>query len=186
MKHGKTVLALLTGLGLAFSPLTAAAQPGPEHCQKEKSMDHPMKGMFADLNLTADQKAKLKVLHEAQKDTHKKVFEQMKALREQVKAELLRPQPSKQVLDGYAAQMGNLHRELAQKRADHLLQVKTILTPEQFSKLLSRDPKGPRCSEDCKEKGKHGDKCCPKKETPGGEKKCCPHGHGSDRPDGEM
>jgi len=106
--------------------------------------------MFADLNLTADQKTKLKELHKTHKESHKQVFDQMKALRDQTKAELLKAEPSKVVLDQLAAQMGDLHKQLAAKRAGHLLQVKAILTPEQFSKLLSREP-GAQC-----QKGKMG------------------------------
>jgi Spy/CpxP family protein refolding chaperone len=136
MKSKAMTIALLAG-SLAMSPVALSAQPSDS--AKAKHMEK----MFADLNLTQDQKTKLKALHEQQKDQHKQVFDQMKALREKTKAELLKPQPSKQVLDGYAAQFGDLHKQLAQKRTEHLLQVKAILTPEQFTKLLSHEPKGP-------------------------------------------
>ena len=136
MKHTMLTCALLAG-ALFMSPCSLSAQPADSG--KGKGMER----MFADLKLTPDQKTKLKALHEQQKDSHKQFFDQMKALREKTKTELLKPQPSKQVLDGYAAQFGDLHKQLAQKRTEHLLQVKAILTPDQFSKLLSHEPKGP-------------------------------------------
>ena len=136
MKSTIMSLTLLAGT-LILSPLAVSAQPSDS--AKAKHMER----MFADLNLTQDQKTKLKALHEQLKGTHKQVFDQMKALREKIKAELLKPQPSKQVLDGYASQIGDQHKQLAQKRTDHMLQVKAILTPEQFAKLLSHEEKGP-------------------------------------------
>jgi Spy/CpxP family protein refolding chaperone len=82
-------------------------------------------------------------LHEALKGSHKQIFEQMKSLREKSKAELLKQNPSKKVLDEYASQFGELNKQFAQKRADHMLKIKAILTPEQFTKLLSREDNGP-------------------------------------------
>lgn len=140
MKNNVLSVALLAGM-LALSPLAVTAQPSDSARAKN------MEKMFADLNLTKDQKEKLTSLHEALNGSHKQVFDQMKALREKIKAELLKQQPSKQVLDGYVAQFGDLHKQLAQKRIDHMLRVKAILTPEQFAKLLSREdnsPGGPR------------------------------------------
>lgn len=146
MKSKRITLALLAG-SLALLPLAVSAQP------TDSARGRHMERMFADLNLTQDQKAKLKTLHESMKGSHKQVFDRMKSLREQTKAELLKPQPSKQVLDGYAAQFGDLHKQLAQKRSDHMLQVKGIVTPDQFAKLLSREEKGPGSGAGDKKRG---------------------------------
>jgi periplasmic protein CpxP/Spy len=135
MKSKVLSLTLLAGT-LFISPLAVSAQPSDS--AKAKHMER----MFADLNLTQDQKAKLKALHEQLKGSHKQIFDQMKSLRVKTKAELIKPQPSRQILDGYASQFGDLQKQLAQKRTGHMLQVKAILTPEQFAKLLSREEKG--------------------------------------------
>ena len=55
------------------------------------------------------------------------------------KEELLKPAPNKAVLYGYAKEMGGLHKAMAEQMADHMLKVKTILTKDQFSKLLSNE-----------------------------------------------
>jgi Spy/CpxP family protein refolding chaperone len=134
MKSNILSLALLAS-SLALSPCAASAQPA------DSAKGRHLERMFADLNLTADQKTKLKALHQELKGSHKQVFDEMKALREKTKAELQKPQPSKQLLDGYAVQTGDVHKQLAQKRTAHMLQIKAILTPEQFTKLLNREPR---------------------------------------------
>jgi Spy/CpxP family protein refolding chaperone len=94
---------------------------------------------WAQLNLTEDQKAKLKTLRADMKDFRKTNFEKMKSLLDKSKDELLKAAPSKTVLYGYAKEMGDLHKAISEKMADHMLKMKTILTKEQFQKLLSKD-----------------------------------------------
>jgi hypothetical protein len=67
----------------------------------------------------------------------------MKAVREKAKAELLKASPSKQVLDDYASQLGDLHKQLVQNLHLQALKAKTILTPEQFSKMVNFQWMGP-------------------------------------------
>ena len=141
-----------------LSPLAAVAQQAPSGQQPAAadSMHGKQRGKFmAELNLTPDQKTKLQALHKQMMETTKPFFEQMKGIMEKSKAELLKPQPSKQVLYGYATELGDLHKKMAEKRADHLLQVKAILTPEQFSKLLSHKWMGPEGFRNGKGKGPH-------------------------------
>lgn len=118
---------------LALAPLSVSARPGDSMMEK-----HHQK-MIEELKLNADQKEKLKALHQEMRDKGKALFEKMKAIREKVKAELLKDKPSQQALDEFAAQLADLHKQLIQQRHAHLLQAKAILTKEQFSKLLSRD-----------------------------------------------
>jgi Spy/CpxP family protein refolding chaperone len=66
-------------------------------------------------------------------------MEKMKALRDKSKEELIKPSPSKDALYAFAKESGELRQSMAEKEADHLLKVKTVLTPEQFTKLLSKD-----------------------------------------------
>jgi Spy/CpxP family protein refolding chaperone len=135
MKNRIVILGLLAG-SLALSPLAAAAQPDSTHMAKCRDK------MMTDLKLNADQKAKIKELHKQHRESMKPFFEKMKGIREQIRTELLKPQPSKQALDGFAAKLGDLHKQMAQKRNDHLLQFKAILTPDQFSKLVNNDCMG--------------------------------------------
>ena len=142
MKNRIVVLGLLAG-SLVLSPLAVFAQPDTAHMGKCREK------MMTDLKLNADQKAKIKELHKQHRESLKPFFEKMKATREQVKAELLKPQPSKQALDGFATKLGDLHKQMAQMRNDHLLQFKAILTPEQFSKLVNHDCMGGKGMKGC-------------------------------------
>jgi Spy/CpxP family protein refolding chaperone len=140
VKNKTMVFGLLAG-SLIMSPVFA--QPDTAHMAKCQDK------MMTDLKLNADQKEKIKGLHKQHRESMKPFHEKMKAIRDQVKAELLKPQPSKQALDGFAANLGELHKQMALMRNDHLLQFKAILTPEQFSKLVNRDCMGGKGMKGC-------------------------------------
>jgi Spy/CpxP family protein refolding chaperone len=95
--------------------------------------------MMADLKLTPDQETKMQALHKNMMETGKPLFEQMKGINDKVKAEMLKDQPSKQALDGYATQLADIQKQLIQKHYEHVLQIKAILTKEQFSKHMSEE-----------------------------------------------
>jgi Spy/CpxP family protein refolding chaperone len=135
MKRLTIMRSILTG-ALVLSPLAAGAQPGDSMEQK------PFKRMISDLKLTPDQQAKLRVQHQQMREEGKTIFEQMKKIRDKVRAELLKDKPSKAALDDYATQLAELEKQLILKRHQHLLEAKAILTPEQFSKLVNHEWKG--------------------------------------------
>jgi Spy/CpxP family protein refolding chaperone len=153
MKSTLMATGVLAGI-LMLSPLAVFAQ------HADTTAPRPFQKMISDLKLTPDQQAKLQAQHKEMREQGKAVFEQMKKIREKVKTELLKDTPSPTVLDDYAAQLAGLHKQLIQKRHEHLLQAKKILTPEQFSKLVNNEWKRPG-TEGCgpfrgKGKGKHG------------------------------
>jgi Spy/CpxP family protein refolding chaperone len=153
MKNTMMTACFLTGMFM-LSPLAVSAQPA------DSTVPRPFQKMITELKLTPDQQAKLQAQHKEMREQGKMIFEQMKKIREKVKTELLKDKPSPAALDDYAAQLAGLHRQLIQKRHEHLLQAKKILTPEQFSKLVNHEWKR-QGTEGCgpfpgKGKGKHG------------------------------
>ncbi len=140
MKRISAVLSFMTLL-LFFSSINLAAQKGPG---PDKGKDRHC--MWGDLNLTKEQQAQFKTLHEEMKGMREKHMEAVKTVREKMKVELLKAEPSQNTLYGYAAELGELHKQMTRDRSDHLLKVKKVLTPEQFSKLVER--------EDAMERGK--------------------------------
>lgn len=92
-----------------------------------------------DLNLSADQKAKLKATRDEMKPVRDATMAQMKALREKAKTELLKANPAKSVLDDLAKQMGQVHQQMAMNEQENLLKIKSILSKEQFERILSRE-----------------------------------------------
>ncbi len=125
-----------------------------------------MKKRWAELGITSEQEAKLRELHTEAQKSRKAHMEKVKDLREKTRQELLKDNPSKSTLNDYAKQMGDLHKIMNENRIDHLLKMKAILTPEQFSKIASRGfmgGEGPKCgmrSHGMKMKGKMGG--CPR------------------------
>jgi Spy/CpxP family protein refolding chaperone len=90
-----------------------------------------------NLELTPDQQAKLKDLRADMGKQNKATREKIKTIREKEKEELLIPNPSQPALYGYAKEINDLQGAMAEKRLEHLLKVKEVLTPDQFKKLLS-------------------------------------------------
>jgi Spy/CpxP family protein refolding chaperone len=135
----KTVRALL--MAVVFGCLFGAyAMPDSTHAARHMSMqDSSHQKIWAELNLTADQKVKLKTMREDAQQSRTAIFDKMKDLRDKSKQELLKEKPSKDVLYGYAKQLAEEQKILAEHMADHMLKLKSILTKEQFEKVLSKD-----------------------------------------------
>jgi Spy/CpxP family protein refolding chaperone len=152
MKNSMVALVVFSG-ALMLSSLSASAQ------QSDTLRQKPFQRMIDELKLTPDQQAKLRAQHKQMREEGKVIFEQMKKIREKVREELLKDKPSKSALDDYAEQLAGLHKQLIQKRHEHLLQAKALLTSEQFSKLVNHTgekfcPEGDRTP--FPKKGKHG------------------------------
>jgi Spy/CpxP family protein refolding chaperone len=140
MRHGTIVGMFLCSI------LFGAAAAVPHHDSTAAVKDSAHQKWWSELDLTADQKTKLKGLRVDMKEFRKANFEKMKALLDKSKDELLKAAPSKTVLYGYAKEMGELHRTEAEHMVDHMLKMKSVLTKEQFEKLikmgLRRGPHG--------------------------------------------
>jgi Spy/CpxP family protein refolding chaperone len=154
------IMALMAGV-LVIAPLSSMAQDQPPAPDK-----HPHK-MWTDLGLTEEQKEKLKELHQEMKTVRTGHMEQIKALRQKAKEELLKEKPSRNTLNALARNQGDIEQKFAEKRLEHLLKLKGVLTSEQFTKFVDREWSGPRkCPPNSPEndamncpkhrKGKHG------------------------------
>jgi|WetSurMetagenome_2_1015567.scaffolds.fasta_scaffold00110_27 Spy/CpxP family protein refolding chaperone len=99
--------------------------------------------IWAQLGLSPDQKAKLKDMRKQMMEFRRQSFDRMKALLDKSKEELLKPSASKAVLYGYAKEIGDLHKAMSERMADHMLAIKSILSKEQFEKLLSNEFRPP-------------------------------------------
>jgi Spy/CpxP family protein refolding chaperone len=124
---------------LAFLMGATSLSAGPHDSSSVSMKDSLHQKWFAQLNLTGDQKAKMKALREEMRSLRKANREKMKALLDKSKEELLKAAPNKTVLYGIAKEMGDLHKAMSEHMADHLLKVKAILSKEQFEKMLSKD-----------------------------------------------
>lgn len=145
-------------------PMLAQAEPGDARTEK-------MNRMCAEMGLTEEQNAKLSEMHKEIHAVRTKSFESIRAVRAKISEELKKENPSSTQLDAYAAELGNLHKEMVQHHNNHLLKVKTVLTADQFAKLVSKEEKGFGMHFDKKgKKGAHQGAQCNK--PCAGEKKC--------------
>ena len=87
-----------------FVSASGCASCGPDSTARAGDSLHQK--WWAQLNLTEDQKAKLKALRGGAKDFRKTNFDKMKSLLDKSKEELLKAAPSKTVLYGYAKEIG--------------------------------------------------------------------------------
>lgn len=177
MKRMAILLPLITLLVISFSGGVAAKQ---KHCRgghgpESSCTANGKHRMFDKLQLNEKQQNELKSLHDEMMGVRKKHHEAIKAVRDNMKKELLKKEPSQKSLNGYAAELGKLHTTMTKDRTDHLLKVKKILTAEQFSKLVEKEGKRGRGGPDHMRPGK-----CPRKgDCP--HKQDCPRGKKGDR-----
>jgi Spy/CpxP family protein refolding chaperone len=102
-----------------------------------KSGDHPARRMWEELNLTADQEAKFKEINSRHAPARRESAQRIEELREKINQELLRDKPSKSVLIQYAGTIGELQKKMSLASVSHLLDVKAVLTPEQFKAFVN-------------------------------------------------
>ena len=128
---------------LFFATLTVFAESDTSSAKDTLRFKAMEQHMVQELGLNKDQQVKMKSLHADMKNIRKEHGDRMKVIMDKSKNELLKDSPSRAVLYGLAKEMGDLRTAMAKKEADHLLKLKTILTPEQFKKLLSKPPHEP-------------------------------------------
>jgi len=106
----------------------------------DKREDHPARRMRAELNLTADQEAKFKEINARYAPARRESAQRIEELREKINQEILRDKPSKSMLIQYAGTIGELQKKMSLASVGQLLDVKAVLTPEQFKTFVSMSP----------------------------------------------
>ena len=88
-------------------------------------------GDFRALNLTDDQKAQLKQIHEQQRETMRPLMEQHKALRDQIEQSLGAAKPDATRIGQLEIQLFNLRSQFKAQREKSHEAFLNVLTPEQ-------------------------------------------------------
>ena len=96
-----------------------------------------MQKVFEQLNLTEEQKAQLKENKKRNREERKAGFEKMKSYKEALRQELLKPDLDKKRIKQIQGQLKAAQAKMADDRLDSILEVRTILTPEQFTKFMT-------------------------------------------------
>jgi Spy/CpxP family protein refolding chaperone len=121
---------------LWFALLSAALASATASADDRRG-DHPARKMWEELNLTAGQEAKFKEINAQYAPARRENSQRIEELREKINQEILRDKPSKSVLIQYAGTIGELQKKMSLASVGHLLDVKAVLTPEQFKTFVS-------------------------------------------------
>jgi len=106
-----------------------------------------------ELGLSPEQKTQLDAQREAFKSKNEAAWEKLKAKKEELRAELEKPTVDRAKVSAIIEDMKNLEGEKLNNRVDKILAMKSILTPEQFTKLQDKMQKKRK---EFKKRMKHG------------------------------
>ena len=140
----KNLIYSLTIFGFVFSASTVLAQPG------FFKRDHDMKRIQEMLNLSTEQQELMDV-HKAKRREQMEAFHKsMMTTREAMKTELEKEEPNMDTINQIQSELKVLDATKADHRLEGILEVREILTPEQFSEFMElkgkhRGWKGKRC-----------------------------------------
>jgi Spy/CpxP family protein refolding chaperone len=104
--------------------------------------------LFKELNLTAEQEAKLAEYRKQNKAEAETSFTAMKEAREKLREELDKPTSDMAVVQNLANTIKQGQAQMVDHRIKSILQLKEVLTPEQFQKFQEK------AKEKMKERGK--------------------------------
>ena len=115
---------IVTANAYAFDK--GAGKAGQEH-----------KKMCGELNLTDQQKKQLEENKSKNMELMKATFEKIKSSREALKAELMKPQLDMKKINDAQAQIKALQAQMTDNHLNSILEVRKILSREQFEKFIS-------------------------------------------------
>jgi Spy/CpxP family protein refolding chaperone len=130
------IIAGLMVVGLmAAGPMAYAEYEGDDSDGGKGYKHGEGKEFMKELNLTAEQKEKLKTQREAKKENNKAVREQMKAKMQQLHETIAKPGTTRADVNGLVGEVSALKGQMFSQKIDGVFAMKEILTPEQFAKM---------------------------------------------------
>jgi len=137
-KLTKSIAVLAVAVLMAAGPVAYAASEGG-NTEGGKGYKHGEgKEFMKELNLTPEQKEKLKAQREATKESHKAMREQMKTKMQALHEAIAKPETKRADVDGLLNEVNALKAQMFAQKIDGLFAMKEILTPEQFSKMQAK------------------------------------------------
>jgi Spy/CpxP family protein refolding chaperone len=106
----------------------AAADDGRDREQRARRM-------WTELNLTAEQEVRFREINARHAPARRDHSRRIEELRERINQELLKDRPSRGLLAQLAGQMGETQKKMNIASVNHFLDVKAVLTPEQFKQF---------------------------------------------------
>lgn len=130
------VMAVVAMLGLMAAGPVAYAEYGEGGPEGGKGWKHgDGQEFFKGLNLTPEQKEKLKAQRETKKEGNKAAREQLKAKMQALHEEIAKPGTTRADVNGLVGEVTALKGQMFAERIDGVFAMKEVLTPEQFAKM---------------------------------------------------
>lgn len=130
--------------GFLVSPMVYANDTGSsssEHSnfseKKQERMGKKIQEIYNQLNLTKEQKEQLENNKSKTREKRKILFDKMRSYKETLNQELMRPELDMNKINEIQTQFKTLQSQMTDDRLNSMLDVRKILTPQQFSKFLS-------------------------------------------------
>lgn len=109
-----------------------------EASKVKERMEARKQEMFKELNLTEDQKQKLEENRKKHKDDAQALRNNMKELRTAMRQELEKESLDMAKINQIQGQMKEAHAQMMDSRLQGILEVRGVLTPEQFKKFSAK------------------------------------------------
>ncbi len=142
MDFKKIIFLYVLVLGFAGMPWTYADDESPasteqerfwqiKHEEKEKSI----REIYTQLNLTDEQKKQLEENKRSEKDSKKDLYGKIRSYKEALNQELMKPELNMLNINEIQTQIKTVQAQIADDRLNSILNVRKILTVEQFTKF---------------------------------------------------
>lgn len=105
--------------------------------ERRERIKERIQEIYSELNLTDAQKEQLKANKTKHREQRKAGFEKMRSYKETLKQELVKPDMDKKRIKEIQDQLKAAQAQIADDRLDSILEVRAILTPEQFTKFMT-------------------------------------------------
>ena len=161
-KRCKIIALLIVAALTLLLPAVYAAPSGSEGCPAGKgAWDKKGPGphaIFKDLNLTGEQKKMLEENKNKHAEEMKALFNAMKETRTSMRRELQKEKLDMVKIGEINNEMKKLEAQMSDQRLAGILEVRKILSPEQFKKFIEKMGEGPEHFKEHKGWGKKEDK----------------------------
>jgi len=140
---------------LVSGNLYAESQCGAPEGGRGNGKGDKFQKLAEELNLTPEQKEKLKAQRAEFKEKNKALREKMQAKNKELKNELKNPTVDRAAVNATIEDIKSLTGEKLNSRVDKILSMKDVLTPEQFTKLQEKMQEKYKKMKGKKEKRRH-------------------------------
>ena len=168
-----TTLVILTLTALMMLGVGSALAQGPgagngQRCGRgsgdgEFGPGHRLELMAEKLELTEDQQAAIKGIHDLGQEKNRELRKELMRLHNELQGEMMKDEPSEKAALDLVGKIGDLRTEIQANRLSSRLEVREQLTPEQRDKMMlmhDRSQRGKNCRGGGRGMGSHGDGDC--------------------------